>query len=68
MSHNPNTAQVLLPLDLGSGANPTSAPLPCSPRDDALGSSDPSSRAQKQEGQGSVMEQVGAVRRERPFS
>lgn len=32
MSPSPSTAEALLSLDLGNGANPASAPPPCSPQ------------------------------------
>lgn len=57
-SHNPSTAEVLAPP---WGMEPTLPPSPCPAplRDDALGSSGPSSRALKQQGRASVMEWEG---------
>lgn len=58
---HPSTAEVLAPPHLGNGDNPTSIPHhhPAPLRDDALGSSDPSSRAPKQQGRASVTEREG---------
>lgn len=61
-SHNPSTAEVLAPPQLGEWSQPylcPPAPQPAPRRDDALGSSGPSSRGPKQQGRASVTEWEG---------